>query len=118
MLLTHPLKSRRICTPDVKAHLRLELNSASIQQVRLDQELLAPALRTSQECGLCKQEIFAQRQASLNLILIEGYGFCPNCGQNVRREISSTSWYRRRWRERVRAISKKMGWGWERETNA
>src|ERR1700722_2347877 len=98
----------------MKAHLGLELTFAPIRQQSTAHELTTvQELRAAQECSLCKQEISAKRQASLNLILIEKYDFCPSCCQRVRKEIASSSWYRRRWKQRVRTISKKNGWGWE-----
>ena len=66
-----------------------------------------------QECSLCKQAVSAKQQVPLSTILFEGYGMCPSCGQRVRHEIVSTSWYRRRWSRRFKEISKARGWGWQ-----
>jgi hypothetical protein len=76
--------------------------------VRLDAALLL-----SQECSLCQQTILPDRRVPLNVILIEGFGLCPNCCQRVSRKTEAAPWYRNKWLRRVKAISRDEGWGWE-----
>jgi hypothetical protein len=99
----------------MKQQVSLGLRSEPVQQVQTTiRAVIAAELRAVQECNLCKQGIFAKRQAPLNTILIEKYYLCPSCCQPVKPEIATTLWYRRRWQRRVAAISKKKGWGWEK----
>ena len=67
----------------------------------------------SLDCSLCHQDIHAERQMSLNVILIEGIEMCPNCCQHVGRDTQNSQNYRRRWQRRVNAITRGRGWGWE-----
>jgi len=72
-----------------------------------------PELSCECECRLCSQSVSAERQVPLELILIERFGVCPNCCQQVPKEIEDAYWYRSRWARRVKAISRKKGWSWQ-----
>jgi hypothetical protein len=74
---------------------------------------IRPLQTLEQECSLCKQNMSPELQLPLNAIIIEGYGMCPNRCLRVGPETESAYWYRRKWLGRIRAISKKKGWGWE-----
>src|SRR5438309_1854089 len=97
---------------------KLTLGIAQFQQLATVQHVAhvqktACVQEVACECSLCKQTISAKRQLPLNLILIEKYGICPSCRQRVRKEIELTSWYRRSWKRRVKAIAKSKGWDWQ-----
>ena len=63
----------------------------------------------AQECKLCKQAVASGRQLPFNMILIEGYGMCPNCRQQVGPETENAYWYRSRWLRFVEFVAKKNG---------
>jgi hypothetical protein len=66
---------------------------------------VAPEMRVGQDCTLCRQEVSAKRQRPFNVIMIEGYSFCPSCHQEVSLEIQRTVEYRLGWHEFARGLS-------------
>ncbi len=58
---------------------------------------VAPEMRAAQECKLCGQEVSAKRQRPFNVIMIEGYSFCPSCHQAVSIEVQRGLDYRLAW---------------------
>jgi hypothetical protein len=60
--------------------------------------------RLSQHCKLCHQEVVAERQTTINAIVIWDHSMCPSCRQGVDILRRNDPRYRRKWRKFINGV--------------